>query len=198
VIKDAKTLLFSPDDTDGFLTAIQTVAPQLGQGAVAPAAIAPRSARPGKIISIAVALAALGLIAATMSYSPGPPSYTLTSESLTIHDRFYPVTLQASGVDISGVRIIDLDQNTEWRPTRRTNGFANPHYQSGWFQVANGRKVRLYRAGSSRMVLLPPKGDGVPVLYQAADPDEFVHQLRVAWSVAQSSAKAGKWIYHAL
>lgn len=198
LVKDAKTLLFSPDDADGFLTAIQSVAPQLGQKTIAPTPIAARSARPGKVIAIAVSLAALGLFAAAMSYSPGPPSYTLTSESLTIHDRFYPVTLQASSVDVSGVRIIDLDQNSEWRPSRRTNGFANPHYQSGWFQVANGQKVRLYNAHGLRVVLLPPKDDSAPVLYQAADPDEFVRRLRAAWGPAQSSANGGKWRHYAL
>jgi len=188
VITDAKTLLFSPDDTDAFLTAIQPAAPQLAKANVAPAAITPRSFGPGKIVGIGVALVALGLVAVATSYSPGPPSYTLTGESLTIHDRFCPVTLQASNVDIDGIRIIDLDRNTEWRPARRTNGFANSHYQSGWFQAANGEKVRLYRAGSSRVVLLPSSGAGSPVLYQVADPEMFVEQLRATWGRPARSA----------
>ena len=46
----------------------------------------------------------------------------------------------------------------------RTNGFANAHYASGWFRVASGKTVRMYRAGGTRLVLLPPKGDGAAVL----------------------------------
>jgi hypothetical protein len=134
---------------------------------------------------------AMGLGVAANLYSPGPPSFTLTSDSLTIHDRFYPVTLQSRDVDLGGIRIVDLSQNTSWRPVQRTNGFANSHYQSGWFRTASGEKVRLYRAGSPVVILLPPSGAGVPVLYQAADPEDFVHQLRAAWD-ASGQAKAGQ------
>jgi hypothetical protein len=105
----------------------------------------------------------------------------LTSNSLTIHDRFYPVTLAAADIDVSAIRVVDLDQDPAWRPIMRTNGFANTHYQSGWFQVSNGTKVRLYRAGGSRLVLLPPKGAGTVVLMQASNPEALIAQLRAAW-----------------
>jgi hypothetical protein len=198
VITAAKTVLLSPDDTDGFLATIRAVAPEAANENPAPAfAAARRSSALGTIIGIGIALIAVGLAVAAMTYSPGPPSFTLTSAALTIHDRFYPVKLQASGVDVNGIRIVDLNQNTGWRPTKRTNGFANSHYQSGWFQVANGEKVRLYRAGSSRVVLLPPSGRGSAVLYQAPDPEIFVEQVRTEWgrplhSAAQGEANAGK------
>jgi hypothetical protein len=42
----------------------------------------------------------------------------------------------------------------------------------------------LYRADSQIVVLLPPKGAGAPVLYQAADPEKFVRELRIAWSAS--------------
>jgi hypothetical protein len=60
-------------------------------------------------------------------------------------------------------------------------GFANSHYQSGWFLARNGTKMRLYRAASRRLVLLPPSGEGNPVLLEVADPDGFVTQLRALW-----------------
>jgi len=176
LITGAKTILVSPDDPYEFLAAIGSVAPLSGN-------VTPRSSSaPGAAIGIAVALVALGVAAIAVSYSPGPPGYTLTPGALTIHDRFYPVTLLASDVDMSGIRIVDLTQNTEWRPVLRTNGFANSHYRAGWFQLADGRKVRLYRADSQLVVLLPPKGNGAPVLYQAADPEKFVQEIRTAWS----------------
>jgi hypothetical protein len=115
-------------------------------------------------------------------YSPGPPPYTLTHDTLTIHDRFYPVTVPAADVDLSGARVIELSRDSQWRPTARTNGFANTHYQSGWFRVANGDKVRMYRAGGKQLVLLPAKGNAVPILYQAGDPDAFLAALRRAWT----------------
>ncbi len=192
LISDRKTLLFSPDDPENFLAAIQAAAP------VAPATGPSSATRErswiGKLVAplgVALVLAAVGLGVAANLYSPGPPSYTLTAGSLTIHDRFYPVTLQSSDVDLGGIRIVDLSQNSGWRPVQRTNGFANSHYQSGWFRTVSGEKVRLYRAGNPVVVLLPPAGAGAPVLYQAEDPEDFVHQLRAAWG-ASGQAKAGQ------
>jgi hypothetical protein len=194
LITAAKTILVSPDVPDGFLAAVGSVAPLTGNASLAPASVTRRSSSAmGAAIGVAVGLAALGVAAIAMAYSPGPPGYTLTPDALTIHDRFYPVTLRAPDVDRNGIRVVDLTQNTEWRPVRRTNGFANTHYRSGWFQLADGRKVRLYRADSQLVVLLPPKGDGAPVLYQAADPDRFIDEILTAWSAsAQSSGKARK------
>jgi hypothetical protein len=196
LITGDRTVLLSPDDTAGFLEAVRAAVPQ---GNAAEPALELTPVPPpatGKWIAIAIALAAAGLVTGAMLYSPGPPAYTLTSDTLTIHDRFYPVALQAASVDLSGVRVVDLHQDTGWRPVKRTNGFANPYYQSGWFQVANGDKVRLYRAGGARVVLLPPNGAGSPVLYQAVDPEAFVEQLRTAWTrtarTAGRGANAGK------
>jgi hypothetical protein len=199
VITQAKTVLLSPDDTDGFLSAIRVVAPRSTAVEGAPEFAGPRRLSPlGTTIVVCIVLAVISLAVAASSYAPGPPGYTLTSDALTIHDRFYPVTLRAPEVDLSGMRIVDLDQNTPWRPVRRTNGFANSHYQSGWFLAANGVKVRLYRAGGSRAVLLPPTGAGSPVLYQAADPELLVEQIRAQWGrPARRLANAGKWIHYA-
>jgi hypothetical protein len=124
------------------------------------------------------------LWAFVFTYSPGVPGYTLTPDRLTIHDRFYPVTLSASSVDVDQIRVVDLTREAQWQPIARTNGFAVPHYRSGWFRVANGQKVRLYRADGQRVVLLPPIGDSAPVLYQAADPEGFVRQIRAVWNTA--------------
>jgi len=63
----------------------------------------------------------------------------------------------------------------------RTDGFANAHYRSGWFRVASGKKVRMYRADSSRLALLPPKGNGEAVLLETADPEKFVAELQREW-----------------
>jgi hypothetical protein len=187
VIAGLKTAVFSPDDVDGFLAAIHAVAPT-SASFVAPAFDATRRYRSRRFGPLLVALgailavAAIGLGIAANVYAPGPPAYTLTPTALTIHDRFFPVTLQADAIDAANIRIVDLSADSEWRPTRRTDGFANSHYQSGWFQAANGRKMRLYQAGGQRLVLLPPRGDGTPVLYQAADPEAFVSAVRAAWA----------------
>jgi hypothetical protein len=85
-------------------------------------------------------------------------------------------------VDVSNIRVVDLTTEDEWRPTRRTNGFANSHYRSGWFRVGNGATVRLYAADGTRLVLLPPKSDSSAVLMETQDPEGFIQEVRQEWS----------------
>ena len=176
VVTGEKTVLFSPDNVEGFIAAIG-----------APTAPVPATqdagSRVGSLAGAAIGIVVIAILAFAFLYSPGPPSYTLTPESLTIHDRFYPVTLNRTSVDVEHIRVVDFGVDTEWRPTRRTNGFANAHYASGWFRVANGETIRMYRAGGTRLVLLPPKGDGAALLLEVGEPEKFVAEVRHRWGM---------------
>jgi len=177
VFTSARTLVLSPADTDGFLKAI-------GAPTSAPAALSTTSGGigAGPIIGIAGGLIVVAFVAWAFMYSPGPPTYTLTRDALTIHDKcFYAVTLNADAVDAGGIRVIDLTQEPDWRPTAKTNGFSNAHYQSGWFRLANGSKVELYRAGGNRLVLIPGKVGATTILYQPQHPEEFAAEIRQEW-----------------
>ena len=184
VVTSEKTALFSPDDVDGFIAAI---------GAPTPGpATQDAGSRVGPLIGAAIGIVAIAVSAFAMLYSPGPPGYTLTPESLSIHDRFHPVTLRAASVDVEHIRMVDLDVDAEWRPTRRTNGFANAYYRSGWFRVASGQTIRMYRAGGTRLVLLPPKGDGAAVLLETREPEKFVVEVRRKWGGLESRSGGGR------
>jgi len=184
-IGEVKTALFSPDDVDGFLSTIRSAA-HIPEASTAPSPFSALPAdRPWRRTGALVAFGLLLLLAPlsiVFLYAPGPPGYTLTRDTLAIHDRFYPVTLNRESTDSSAVRIVDLADEPDWRPVRRTNGFANSHYQAGWFRLANGKTVRMYRAGGSRLVLLPPQGDGAAVLYELREPDAFLQEIRQEWS----------------
>jgi len=183
-----KTSLFSPDDVDGFLEAIRATGPAASGAPLDPETVlacqvhpSVRARRIGITIGALIGLAGLGFAAFAVTYDPGPPSCTLTSQDLTIDDRFYPITLPAESIDLAHARIIDFNIDTAWCPTDRTDGWANSHYHSGWFRTRNGERVRLYRASSTRLVLLPPKDEGVPVILEAPDPDKFLSDLHHAW-----------------
>jgi hypothetical protein len=133
------------------------------------------------LVGAGFALVVGAIVALSLLYSPGPPKYTLTAGSLKIRDLFYPARVNAGEVEVGQIRVVDLDTDGDWRPTERTNGFANSHYDAGWFRVANGQKVRLYRASGRRLVLLPGKGSGVTVLLEVNEPDAFVVELRREW-----------------
>jgi hypothetical protein len=183
-----KTAVFSPDDVEGFLAAIRAEAPgfsEVGDNTLSSAQSTAPSMWRRSLLPAAISLLVLGLVAASLYYSPGAPTYTLNPNALVIHDLFYPVTVQATSVDSVHIRVVDLDSEPDWRPTLRTNGFANSHYQSGWFKTAGGQKIRLYRAGGRRLVLLPPNADSVPILLQVEDPDAFVAHVRQAWGAGR-------------
>jgi hypothetical protein len=178
VITGRRTTVYSPDDPGGFVDALRAMAPITGP--------VPPVKPAGKVRTALWVAGGLGLASAAIAvaflYNPGIAAYTLTPDSLTIHDHcFYSVTVDKGDLDLAAARVVDLHHDGDWRPRMRTNGFANPHYQSGWFRAANGTKMRMYRAGGSRMVLLPAKNGGAPILYQAADPDRFLQELRQRW-----------------
>ncbi len=185
VVTEKETALFSPDDVSGFLAAVGSavlvpeIPPARRVGAIDSQSGGNRIA---SVIGAGIAVLVLAIIAFAFLYSPGPPSYTLTGTSLTIHDRFYPLTVDAATVEVNQIRVVDISGDSGWRPTARTNGFANAHYHSGWFRVANGRRVRMYWADGHRLVLLPPKGQGNAVLLEVSGPEQFVAEVRMEWS----------------
>ncbi len=185
VVTGGKTLVLSPDDVNGFVTAMRMAVSASEAGLAGSAAgsvqASRRTGRFAKILAIAIGILALLLTAGALLYSPGPPEYTLNPEGLTVRDRFYPVTLRAGEIDLASVKTVDIKTDPDWRVTTRTNGFANFHYASGWYKVANGQKVRMYRADSRILVLLPPKGEGAPVLLEVNQPDAFIRELRQSW-----------------
>jgi hypothetical protein len=190
VVTGSKTALFSPDDIEGFLAAIRSSVPVpqpsserpvLSGGLPSPAR---RAGSTGMLIGGAVGLLALIVVAFALLYAPGPPGYTLTSDALTIHDRFYPVTLARANVDVGGMKVVSFAADPQWRPVERTNGFANGHYQSGTFQLANGSKIHMYSAGGGQMVLLPGKADGPTVLLETPEPDKFLTAVKQMWGNA--------------
>ncbi len=183
LLTDSKPVVISPENSEEFLAAVRAQGVASGPAASASPSTAHAGAL-GVIIGCGVAVAAVIIVTLALLYSPGAPTYTLTSKSLAIHDRFYPVTLDAGTVNVAGIRVVDLETDPDWRPTARTNGFANSHYRSGWFRVSSGRQVRLYDAGAKRVVLIPPKDPGPAVLLEMRMPDGFVKELREKWGGA--------------
>ncbi|MGD0682376.1 MAG: PH domain-containing protein [Terracidiphilus sp.] len=185
IVASAMTAVISPDNVSGFLAAVRSLVSvpesKTSESLEAPKARANIGAWIGGIIGGFIAVFTIGIVCVALMYSPGPPVVTLTSTTLTIHDYFYPVTLNAADIDVSGIKIVNIKTDHEWTPTERTNGFANTHYHSGWFQVANG-SVRMYWANGENLVLLPSRHNGTPVLVQVNNPEQFIDRVRRQWA----------------
>jgi hypothetical protein len=175
----------SPGDVKGFLAAVQGILPS--QNAIrrdsdsAHTQSIHRVGRRRQLIRIATGILVILLIAVPLLYSPGSPKYTITSEGLTIHDMLYPVTIESSDIDIEHIKVVDIGVDPHWRPTERTQGFGGLRYRAGWFRVAGGEKVRMYRTTRQRLVLLPPNGQNAPVLLEVKRPEAFIQEVRQAW-----------------
>jgi hypothetical protein len=180
----SKTFVLSPDDVNSFAETIKVLAPTSSDASTHTNSAMP-SGRRTSIAWTAIAIAIMGVVVVlgvlAWRYSPGAPRYTLNREGLTIHDRFYPVSLRAADIEVDQIRVVDIANDPHWRPVMRTNGFANAHYRAGWFKVAGGEKIRMYRAEARRLVLLPPKGDMPPVLLEVRQPDAFIQEVRNIW-----------------
>jgi len=195
VTDGSQTVLVSPEDHDEFVAAIerastQTVASSTESTSDGPELPLTESAdnwlASMRIVGFAIAgfvLAIVAIVAAALLYAPGRPPVDFTGDALVIHSRFYGMRVPASSIDVAHVCVVDLRTDSGWKPTMRTNGFGNPYYRAGEFQTANGRIVKLFTTGSERLVLLPPSSkDGLPVLLDVDEPDQFAARIRQQWS----------------
>jgi len=181
---DEGTVVLSPSDVGGFLASVRSVVavPEASEGAAAGMSGAARAGVPmGVWLGGAGAILVTGFVCFAPMYSPGLPKLTLTSTSLTIHDHFYPVTVNAADIDVADIRVVNIRTDQAWKPTARTDGFGNARYHSGWFRVAGG-SVRMYWADGAKLVLLPPRGKGAAVLFQVDNPEQYVEAVRQEWA----------------
>lgn len=68
-----------------------------------------------------------------------------------------------------GIRDIDLESQTEWRPVLRAWGIGLPGFRSGWYRLRNGRKALCLITEHSRVSLLEDEA-GLVYLLSLEDP----------------------------
>jgi hypothetical protein len=174
-----KTVLFSPDNPDGFVDAVRSVAAHVESGSPGELTTQRDSGFRSKAwIALAMAAGSIALVCTILWYKPGPVKYVLADRKLAIQDRFYPITLGAADVDIANARLIDATKDPDWRVTLRVNGIATQHYRAGWFRVARGQNVLMYSIGARHLVLIPARGNATTVLMEVPDPEAFLERLR--------------------
>lgn len=174
-------VVVSPGDVDAFVAAFpehhSTELPLL----------APDSASTGTLWAIGLAILLGPAVVISLSlYNPAAPTVTLTSDAIAIHAAFGGDTIPAASLDIPGVRVLNLHTEPDWTPKRKTRGFRNAHYSSGLFRASNGKPVRVYAQNVDRLVFLPPKSEGTPVLVQVPQPEEFVNTVHRTWPALAS------------
>ena len=103
---------------------------------------------------------------------------TLDGDGLGLATTFYTRKLDWNALQPQQARVIDLDEQTEFRPMLKTNGTGLPGFHSGWFRLRNRRKALLAMAGGPRVLYLPTTL-GYDLMLQPRQPQALLLRLRV-------------------
>jgi hypothetical protein len=125
---------------------------------------------PGVLLMIVVLF---GLFA----YSARKTRFEISQEGLWIRGTIYGRKIPSESLILSGVKVLNIKQNRDYRPKWRKNGIGLPDYQTGWFRLQNKEKALLFVTDRTRVVYVPIK-DQYSVLLSVELPDSFVQVLK--------------------
>jgi hypothetical protein len=131
------------------------------------------------IISILVCLI-LVLVAAlfiSSGYQSRHLKYTINDEGLRISPGLYTRFIPREDIDVTGVKVLNLNTDTEYALARRTNGAGLPGFASGWFKLANDEKALVFVTDRNRVVYIPTHRD-YSVLLSVQEAEEFAGTLQ--------------------
>lgn len=127
--------------------------------------------------ALSIFLIAIIAVFAFIAYSAGHATFTITDEALRIRASFYGRTIPRSDIVTEGVKVVDLNIDSAYRPKSRTNGIGMPGYAEGWFKLADKEKALLFVTDRSRVVYIPTT-DNYSVLLSVPEAEELAGLLR--------------------
>ena len=125
---------------------------------------------------IAVITLAMGGLFTWFAFTTSSLSTAIDNDALTIRVPFYGRSIPLSNLELEAAQIVDLNQS-EHKPTTRTNGIGLPGYAVGWFRLQNGEKA-LAAITSRDKVLYVPTTEGYALLLSLNDPNTFLSHAR--------------------
>jgi len=141
-------------------------------------AISPASPKPLWFLAVICVLLGVVLLAlAYTAYSSRNSRVEIESDRIKLVGDFWGREIPFNLLNVSGARILDLTQNTEHSPKRRTLGTGLPGYASGWFRLRSGEKALVYLT-KRRDVVYVPTFDGYSLLLSVEEPERFITRLQ--------------------
>jgi hypothetical protein len=107
-----------------------------------------------------------------IGYSSRHVSFELTDQGLRISRATYGRFIPKEEIAVDGVKVINLNLDSEYKPKLRTNGIGLPGYAEGWFKLKNNEKALLFVTDNSRIVYIPTTRD-YSVLLSVREAEEF-------------------------
>ncbi len=96
--------------------------------------------------------------------------------SMRIHSGFYSRTVALSDLLLEQARVLDLNEERQFRPSIRTNGIGMPGLQAGWFRLKNKEKALVFVSDRSRVAYLPTR-KGYSLMFSLESPVVFLERL---------------------
>jgi hypothetical protein len=178
-------LIVSPEDPDGFLTALAArkaarEAARWSEPARFPLAPPHEAKSPDMRIVIVAIGASLSLsqtaIMLGLLWSRGGLRLEVSQEGLRIRGP-YGRLIPRDAMDLTQARAVDLTQDFSYRGLVRADGINIPGYWVGWFKLGGGDKLLVHLTDRTRAVAIPTNL-GYSMLFSPADPAEFLAALR--------------------
>lgn len=140
-------------------------------------AISSASARPAWVLAvIVVVLLVVCVLLAWTAYSSRNSRVELGPDGLRLRGDLWGRTIPLDRIRFDAVRLVDLAEERELEPVRRTLGTGLPGYASGWFRLRNGEKALLYLTRRSGVVHVPT-AQGYSLLLSLDQPELFLERL---------------------
>jgi hypothetical protein len=139
--------------------------------------IAPASGR--SVLFGLVILAPVVLLLLYLTLAPRLVRFEVSREGLRIRGELYGRKIPGDQLVLGQAKPLDLNTDTTYRLSRRTNGIGMPGYKSGWFRLENGEKSLVFVTDQSRVAYIPTT-EGFSVLLSVERPQEFLNRLRQA------------------
>ena len=123
------------------------------------------------IIIIPLIILTVGIISSMRN-----TTISLTENEIIIKSMFYGRKIPLENIMINGIKKINLEEDTEYNISVRTNGTSIPGFKSGWMRLKNGEKALTFLTDKNSVVLIPVKD--YLLLFSMDNIDEFISKIK--------------------
>ncbi|MCL2185685.1 MAG: PH domain-containing protein [Treponema sp.] len=123
------------------------------------------------IIIIFIVVLIIGIIHA-VKYT----SIAIKDNEVIIKSFLYGRKIPIKDIQINETRTINLNQESDYNISFRTNGISLTNFHSGWMKLRNGQKALVFLTNKENVLFMPVK-DFI-VLFSMEKVEEFIRKLK--------------------
>ena len=102
--------------------------------------------------------------------------YEITTNSLRLYG-LYGKNINKEFIIKDGIRIINLNEKSDYVPYLRTNAIGFPRYYEGWFRLKNREKALVLIRGKTKKAVYIPTRKDFSIVLGTNDPEGLVKSI---------------------